>query len=32
MLIGQAAAAFGLFFGVEPPREYDLELREMLTR
>lgn len=32
MLIGQAAAAFSLFFGVEPPREYDLKLREMLTR
>ncbi|MBX7501257.1 shikimate dehydrogenase [Qipengyuania sp. YG27] len=31
MLIGQAAAAFAHFFGVEPPREYDGELRERLT-
>ena len=30
MLIGQAAAAFTLFFGQEPPREYDSELRQML--
>ena len=32
MLIGQAAAAFNLFFGAEPPREYDAELREMLSK
>lgn len=32
MLIGQAAAAFALFFGTEPPREYDGELRERLMR
>ncbi|WP_345719601.1 shikimate dehydrogenase [Qipengyuania qiaonensis] len=31
MLIGQAAAAFTYFFGVEPPREHDAELRERLT-
>lgn len=31
MLIGQAAAAFAHFFGVEPPREYDAELRERLV-
>ena len=31
MLIGQAAAAFALFFGVSPPRRYDAELRERLT-
>lgn len=31
MLVGQAAAAFSHFFGVEPPREYDGELRERLT-
>lgn len=31
MLIGQAAAAFTLFFGVEPPREYDGELRQRLV-
>jgi shikimate dehydrogenase len=30
MLIGQAAAAFTYFFGVEPPRQYDAELRERL--
>ncbi|MDP4573775.1 shikimate dehydrogenase [Qipengyuania sp. G39] len=30
MLIGQAAAAFNHFFGVEPPRQYDAELRERL--
>ena len=30
MLIGQAAAAFTHFFGVEPPREHDAELRERL--
>jgi len=32
MLIGQAAAAFGHFFGVQPPRETDRELRKVLTR
>ncbi|NVD44465.1 shikimate dehydrogenase family protein [Qipengyuania atrilutea] len=32
MLIGQAAAAFGLFFGQPAPREHDGELRDMLTR
>lgn len=31
MLIGQAAAAFTLLFGVEPPREDDAELRGVLT-
>lgn len=31
MLIGQAASAFALFFGAEPPREFDSELREILT-
>ena len=31
MLIGQAAAAFSHFFGQEPPREHDAELRERLT-
>ena len=32
MLIGQAAAAFTHFFGIEPPRIHDAELRERLTR
>ena len=32
MLIGQAALAFELFFGKEPPRERDEELRELLTQ
>lgn len=32
MLIGQAALAFELFFGAEPPRERDEDLRAMLTR
>lgn len=32
MLIGQAAASFVHFFGGEPPREHDSELRELLTR
>jgi shikimate dehydrogenase len=32
MLIGQAALAFELFFGAEPPRERDEELRELLVR
>ncbi len=31
MLIGQAAAAFGLLFGLEAPRAHDAELRERLT-
>lgn len=31
MLIGQAAVAFELFFGAEPPRERDEELRALLT-
>jgi shikimate dehydrogenase len=31
MLIGQAAIAFELFFGVAPPRERDEELRALLT-
>jgi shikimate dehydrogenase len=31
MLIGQAAAAFRLFFGAEAPREHDSELRALLT-
>ncbi len=31
MLIGQAAAAFAYFFGAEPPRDRDAELRERLT-
>ena len=30
LLIGQAAAAFTHFFGAEPPREKDAELRERL--
>jgi shikimate dehydrogenase len=30
MLIGQAAAAFRLFFGAEAPREHDSELRALL--
>jgi shikimate dehydrogenase len=30
-LIGQAALAFELFFGAEPPRDRDDELRELLT-
>ena len=32
MLVGQAAAAFELFFAEKPPREHDAELRELLTR
>ena len=32
MLIGQAAAAFEKFFGFAPPREFDDELVELLTR
>ncbi len=31
MLIGQAAAAFALFFGAPAPREHDAELRALLT-
>ena len=31
MLMGQAAAAFELFFGTAPPREHDAELRALLT-
>nr|WP_295662410.1 shikimate dehydrogenase [Polymorphobacter sp.] len=31
MLIGQASAAFELFFGAPAPREYDAELRTLLT-
>jgi shikimate dehydrogenase len=31
MLTGQAAVAFELFFGAEPPRERDDELRALLT-
>ena len=31
MLIGQAAAAFELFFGTPAPREHDAELRALLT-
>lgn len=31
MLIGQAAVAFELFFGAEPPRDRDDALRELLT-
>lgn len=32
MLIGQAAAAFALFYGAAAPREQDAELRALLTR
>lgn len=32
MLIGQAASAFEIFFGVAPPRQHDDELRSLLTR
>lgn len=31
MLINQAAAAFWAFFGLPAPRQYDAELRELLT-
>jgi shikimate dehydrogenase len=31
MLIGQAAAAFRLFYGADPPRDRDAELRALLT-
>lgn len=30
MLVGQAAMAFELFFGAEPPRDRDAELRDLL--
>jgi shikimate dehydrogenase len=30
MLVGQAAVAFALFFGAEPPRDRDDELRDLL--
>ena len=32
MLIGQAAEAFTRFFGAQPPRDRDAELRALLTR
>ena len=32
MLVGQAALAFELFFGIAPPRERDSALRALLTR
>ena len=32
MLIGQAAAAFRLFFGADAPRQHDDELRSLLTQ
>ncbi|WP_342249252.1 shikimate dehydrogenase [Sphingomonas sp. OTU376] len=32
MLVGQAALAFELFFGAEPPRDRDDELRELLLK
>lgn len=32
MLVGQAALAFEIFFGVEPPRDRDDELRELLVQ
>jgi len=32
MLVGQAALAFELFFGAEPPRDRDSELRALLVR
>ena len=31
MLIGQAAAAFTLFFGAAPPRQFDQELRALVS-
>lgn len=31
MLVGQAAVAFEIFFGVPAPREHDVELRALLT-
>lgn len=32
MLVGQAAMAFPIFFGLPAPRDHDAELREILTR
>ena len=32
MLIGQAAIAFEKFYGATPPRDYDAEMQELLTR
>jgi shikimate dehydrogenase len=32
MLIGQAAAAFRLFYGADPPRQHDAALRDILIR
>lgn len=32
MLVGQAAIAFEKFFGAPPPREYDVELLELLQK
>ena len=32
VLVAQASYAFLFFFGMKPPREYDAELRELLTR
>ncbi len=32
MLIGQAALAFGRFFGTAPPRQFDADLRALLSR
>jgi len=32
MLVGQAAAAFEMFFGQPPPREHDAELMELLRQ
>ncbi len=32
MLVGQAAIAFEIFFGAEPPRDRDEELRELLLK
>ena len=31
MLIGQAAVAFRLFFGLQPPRDHDEDLRARLV-
>jgi shikimate dehydrogenase len=32
MLVEQAATSFKLFFGAEPPRDRDVELRQKLGR
>jgi shikimate 5-dehydrogenase len=32
MLVAQAAEAFVLIFGQQPPREYDNELRALLVK